>query len=70
MIYLISKVSIKKGSDFMSNSENNRSVDKTTINCLSCIYDAHHLNPYKMGNSKKWDLASFHKKVKKFEKIG
>ena len=23
--------------------------NKTNINCLSCIYDDNHLNPYKMG---------------------
>ena len=23
--------------------------NKTNINCLSYIYDDHHLNPYKMG---------------------
>ncbi len=23
--------------------------NKTNINWLACIYDAHHLNPYKMG---------------------
>ena len=22
---------------------------KSNINCLSCIYGVHHLNPYKMG---------------------
>ena len=36
--------------------------NKTNINWLACIYDAHHLNTYKMGISKKWDLASFNKK--------
>ena len=23
--------------------------NKTNINCLACIYDVHHLNPYKIG---------------------
>ena len=23
--------------------------EKTNINWLACIYDVHHLNPYKMG---------------------
>ena len=23
--------------------------NKTNINCLSCIYDDYHLNPYNMG---------------------
>ena len=36
--------------------------NKTNINCLSCIYDDNHLNPYKMGVFKNWDLASFNKK--------
>ena len=36
--------------------------NKTNINCLSCIYGDYHLNPYKMGTFKKWDLASFNKK--------
>jgi len=31
----------------MSNEE--KSFSKTSINWLVCIYDDHHLNPYKMG---------------------
>ena len=27
--------------------------NKTNINCLSCIYGDHHLNPYKIEISKK-----------------
>ena len=27
--------------------------NKTNINWLACIYGVHHLNPYKMGISKK-----------------
>ena len=27
--------------------------NKTNINCLSCIYGVHHLNPYKLGTFKK-----------------
>ena len=27
--------------------------NKTNINWLACIYDVHHLNPYKRGISKK-----------------
>ena len=36
--------------------------NKTNINWLACIYGVHHLNPYKMGISKKWDLARFNQK--------
>ena len=39
--------------------------NKTNINCLSCIYGDYHLNPYKIGVFKKWDLASFNKRVSK-----
>ena len=42
--------------------------NKTNINWLACIYDVHHLNPYKMGTFKKWNLASFNKKEAKNEK--
>ena len=42
--------------------------NKTNINWLVCIYAVHHLNPYKMGISKKWDLASFNKKAAKNRK--
>ena len=42
--------------------------NKTNINCLSCIYDDYRLNPYKMGTSKNWDLASFNKKGRKIWK--
>ena len=35
------------------------------IQCLSCIYDDYHLNPYKMEVLKNWDLASFNKIKKK-----
>ncbi len=38
---------------------------KTIINWLACIYDAHHLKPYKMVIFKKRDLASFNKKGRK-----
>ena len=38
------------------------SENKTNINCLSCIYGDYHLNPYKMGIFKNWDLTSFNKK--------
>ena len=44
----------------MSNEE--KSFQKTVINCLSCIYDDYHLNPYKMVVFKNLDLASFNKK--------
>ena len=43
--------------------------NKTNINCLSCIYDDNHLNPYKLGTFKKQDLASFNKKERKVIKI-
>ena len=39
--------------------------NKTNINWLACIYDEHHLNPYKMGVFKNWDLACFNKKERK-----
>ena len=39
--------------------------NKTNINWLACIYDDYHLNPYRMGVFKDWDLASFNKKKKK-----
>ena len=39
--------------------------NKTNINWLDCIYDGYHLNPYKIGVFKKWNLASFNKKKKK-----
>ena len=39
--------------------------NKTNVNWLACIYDVHHLKPYKMGIFKKWDLASFNKKRRK-----
>ena len=42
--------------------------NKTNINWLACIYDAYHLNPYNMGISKEWDLASFNKKRRKIWK--
>ena len=42
--------------------------NKTNINWLACIYDDHHLNLYKMGVFKNWDLASFNKKVRKIIK--
>ncbi len=42
--------------------------NKTKINCLACIYGDYHLNLYKMGISKNWDLASFNKKEKNSKK--
>ena len=30
-------------------NEDKESLPSTSINCLSCIYDYHHLNPYKIG---------------------
>ena len=42
--------------------------NKTNINWLVCIYDDHHLNPYRMGVFKNWDLASFNKKGRKITK--
>ena len=44
----------------MNNEE--KYLQKTNINCLSCIYGDYHLNLYKMGVFKNWDLASFNKK--------
>ena len=43
-------------------------LTKVGINWLACIYDDYHLNLYKMGLSKKWDLASFNKKRRKIIK--
>ena len=42
--------------------------NNTNINWLACIYGDYHLNPYKMGAFKNWDLASFNKKVRKIIK--
>ena len=39
--------------------------NKTNINWLACIYDDYHLNPYKIGVFKNWDLASFKKNKEK-----
>jgi len=44
------------------NNDSQKSFSSVGINCLSCIYGDYHLNLYKMGISKKWDLASFNKK--------
>ena len=41
--------------------------NKTNINWLSCIYTVHQQNPYKMETFKKWDIASFNKKSKKWK---
>lgn len=41
------------------------SENKTNINWLVCIYDDYHLNPYKIGVFKNWDLASFKKNKEK-----
>ena len=32
----------------MNNSDKNSILGKTVINWLACIYDVHHLNPYRM----------------------
>ena len=40
--------------------------NKTNINWLACIYGDYHLNPYKMGVFKNWDLASFNKKIRNY----
>ena len=45
-----------------------KSFSKTSINWLACIYGDHHLNHYKMGVFKKWDLASFNERVSKIIK--
>ena len=42
--------------------------NKTNINWLACIYGDYHLNPYKMGVFKNWDLACFNKKGRKIIK--
>ena len=41
--------------------------NKTNINGLSCIYGDHHLNLYKIGVFKNWDLTSFNKKRRKIK---
>ncbi len=50
----------------MNNEETG--FQKTSINWLACIYDGHHLNPYKIRVFKSWNLASFNKKVRKIIK--
>ena len=39
--------------------------NKININWLACIYDVHHLTPYRMVVSENWNLASFNKKRRK-----
>jgi len=39
--------------------------NSTNINWVIRIYAVYHLNSYKMGTFKNWDLASFNKKEKK-----
>ena len=51
----------------MNKSEKDNLSAKIQINWLACIYDDYHLNPYKMGTFKKWDLASLKKKKKKLK---
>ena len=50
----------------MSNKDNEKVFQKSNINWLACIYDGYHLNPYKMGIFKQWDLASFIKKGRNY----
>ena len=33
----------------MKNNVNNAGLNKNVLNWLVCIYDDHHLNPYKIG---------------------
>ena len=49
-------------------SDKDEKLTKVGINWLACIYDDHHLNLYKMGVFKNWDLASFNKKSEKKRK--
>ena len=49
-------------------NKDKKNLPSTGINCLSCIYGDYHLNPYKMGVFKNWDLASFNKKGRKIIK--
>ena len=51
------------------NSDSKKSFSKVPISCLSCIYGDYHLNSYKMGVFKNWNLASFNKKEEKLRKI-
>ena len=39
-----------------------KSFTSAVINCLSCIYTVHRLNPYRMEVFKNCDVASFKKK--------
>ena len=52
----------------MNNQDNEKVFQKSNINWLACIYDEHHLNPYKMGVFKNWDFACFNKKGRKIIK--
>ena len=47
--------------------KDDKSLNNTVINWMACIYDVHHLKPYKMGIFKKCDLANFNKKERKFK---
>jgi len=49
----------------MNNQDNEKVFQKSNINCLFCIYDDYHLNPYKMGLFSEWDLASL-KKIRNY----
>ena len=42
-----------------------KSFTSVGINWLACIYGVYHLNPYKMGAFKNFDVASFNKKRRK-----
>ena len=46
----------------------NEKFRPASFNWLASIYGDHHLNPYKMGVYKNWDLASFNKKARKIIK--
>ena len=50
------------------NNDNQESFSKVSFSCLSCIYGDYHLNPYKMGVFKNWDLECFNKKGRKIIK--
>ena len=50
------------------NNDSQKSFSKVPISCLSRIYGDYHLNPYKMGVFKNWDLACFNKKGRKIIK--
>ena len=56
----------KERKEKRENNSEEKVISSTGINCLSRIYGDYHLNPYKMGVFKNWDLACFNKKGRKY----